>query len=275
MPAVFAASLTNDLFSFTKEYEAAKKAGLPDVVNALWVLMHQHNIPLAEAESRCRMRIREEVAKYVQVVKDTKARTDISDGLKRYVELMQYSVSGNVVWSLQCPRYHENVQYNDEQIRQARLNAEMLKDTFKPHHREKVKRSNSENDQQSSLNSPQDRKMARRDSDENVKKCSLSSNETDGLTHTSTDEAHDSSNESKGQNGSAEDITPRSSTGATSNDTGSGNCHGLVLKRFKKPDDTVSFDSRFDLPSTCSHHPVGGDRTLSISQVAPFKRDTR
>ena len=119
MPAVVAASLTNDLFSYEKEYEAAQNAGLTDVVNALWVLMGEHDISLAEAKAMCRRRIKEEVAKYACVVKETRLRDDLSSEAKRYIELMQYSVSGNVIWSLQCPRYHKDIQYNQQQILRA------------------------------------------------------------------------------------------------------------------------------------------------------------
>jgi hypothetical protein len=116
LPAVVAASLTNDLFSYEKEYEAAQAAGLPDIVNALWVLMREHNISLEEAETRCRTRIKEEVASYVRIVKEAMSRDDLSRDAKKYIELMQYSVSGNVVWSLQCPRYHKHMHYNERQI---------------------------------------------------------------------------------------------------------------------------------------------------------------
>jgi hypothetical protein len=115
-PAVTAASLTNDLFSYEKEYEAAQVSELPDVVNALWVLMGEHKISLEEAKSLCRARIKEEVAQYARIVRETQSRTDLSSDAKRYIELMQYSVSGNVVWSLQCPRYHRNIHYNERQL---------------------------------------------------------------------------------------------------------------------------------------------------------------
>ncbi|KAK8067601.1 geranylgeranyl diphosphate synthase [Apiospora saccharicola] len=116
MPAVVAASLTNDLFSYEKEYEATQAAGLTDVVNALWVLMGEHGISLDEAKALCRRRIKKEVAKYACVVNETRRRDDLSSDVKRYIELMQYSVSGNVIWSLQCPRYHKDMQYNQRQV---------------------------------------------------------------------------------------------------------------------------------------------------------------
>ncbi|KAI0846488.1 putative geranylgeranyl diphosphate synthase [Daldinia vernicosa] len=116
LPAVITASLTNDLFSYEKEYEAAQAAGLPNVVNALWILMDEHHISLEDAKAKCRMRIKEEAAKYARIVRETMSRHDLSSDVKRYIELMQYTVSGNVVWSRQCPRYHKDMQYNERQI---------------------------------------------------------------------------------------------------------------------------------------------------------------
>ncbi|KAK2767552.1 hypothetical protein FQN54_003710 [Arachnomyces sp. PD_36] len=114
-PALIAASLTNDLFSYEKEYEDAMKAGHPDVVNAIWVMMGEHGISTEEAKLLCRKLIKEEIKKFVRTVEEVKVRTDISADLRKYVEVMQYSLSGNVVWSLQCPRYHKTARYNDLQ----------------------------------------------------------------------------------------------------------------------------------------------------------------
>ncbi|KAF2866567.1 isoprenoid synthase domain-containing protein [Massariosphaeria phaeospora] len=128
--AVIAASLTNDLFSYEKEYEAAQAAGLPNVVNALWVLMGEYDISLEEAKARCRTRIKEEVARYASTVEETITRNDLSSDAKRYIELMQYSVSGNVVWSLQCPRYHKGMQYNERQLLRERHGISKYPTTF-------------------------------------------------------------------------------------------------------------------------------------------------
>jgi ophiobolin F synthase len=47
------------------------------------------------------------------------ARTDISLDLKRYIEIMQYTVSGNWAWSTQCPRYHADAKFNELQMMRA------------------------------------------------------------------------------------------------------------------------------------------------------------
>ena len=95
LPAVIAASLTNDLFSYEKEFEAAQSTGSLSITNALWVLMNEHSITLEAAKLLCRARIKEEVAKYVQILQTLIHRNDLCSDSKRYIELMQYSVSGN------------------------------------------------------------------------------------------------------------------------------------------------------------------------------------
>jgi ophiobolin F synthase len=62
LPAIVAASLTNDLYSYEKEFRGAQRAGNSHVTNGLWVLMIEHGISLEEAKTRCRDRIKEEVA---------------------------------------------------------------------------------------------------------------------------------------------------------------------------------------------------------------------
>lgn len=109
------ASLTNDLFSWPKEREAAIKAGQADVVNAIWVLMGEHKISEEDAKALCREKIKANVAEYVRVVERNKMRTDLSLDLRRYIESLQYSLSGNVVWSLRCPRYHPDISYSKSQ----------------------------------------------------------------------------------------------------------------------------------------------------------------
>jgi len=112
-PALVTASLTNDLFSFEKERKDT------NVQNAVLVIMREHGCSEEEAREICKERIRVEVAKYVRVVKDTRMRTDLSDDVKRYIEVMQYTLSGNVAWSTQCPRYNEGAKFNELQLLRA------------------------------------------------------------------------------------------------------------------------------------------------------------
>jgi hypothetical protein len=38
----------------------------------------------------------------------------VSEKLDRCLEALSYQVSGNVVWSLNCPRYHPEYRYNPD-----------------------------------------------------------------------------------------------------------------------------------------------------------------
>ena len=69
--------------------------------------MKEYGCSEEEARESCKERISAECAKYVCVVQDIRTRTDLSDDIKRYIEVMQYTLSGNVAWSTQCPRYNE------------------------------------------------------------------------------------------------------------------------------------------------------------------------
>ena len=114
-PAFAAISLTNDLFSWEKERDAAERHCSPHIVNAIWVLMREHSITELEAQELCREKIRENVEKSVGVCRATMEDFAISLDLRKYVEAIQYSLSGNLVWSIYCPRYHPEAWYNDEQ----------------------------------------------------------------------------------------------------------------------------------------------------------------
>ena len=115
-PAWICSGLTNDLFSWQKEHAAAIENKHTNIVNAIWVMMGEHSITADEAKILCRAKIKDAVAEYVQVVRETRIRTDLSLDLRKYVEALQYSLSGNVVWSLKCPRYHPEASYNNRQL---------------------------------------------------------------------------------------------------------------------------------------------------------------
>ncbi|KAL8929201.1 MAG: hypothetical protein Q9208_001284 [Pyrenodesmia sp. 3 TL-2023] len=123
-PALITASLTNDLFSFEKERDDV------NVQNAVLVVMREHGCSEAESREILKDRIRVEVANYVRVVKETRMRTDLSDDVKRYIEVMQYTLSGNVAWSTQCPRYNAGAKWNELQLLRAKYGVEKYPATW-------------------------------------------------------------------------------------------------------------------------------------------------
>lgn len=114
--AWIAAGLQNDLFSWEKERETAKQMGVTHVVNGIYILTEEHSTTVSKAKEMCRMLIKENIAEYLRIVKENQNNTELSLDLRRYLEAMQYTLSGNVVWSSTCPRYNSEACYNDFQL---------------------------------------------------------------------------------------------------------------------------------------------------------------
>jgi hypothetical protein len=108
--------LTSDLYSWQKEYETAVAMGQDYVVNIISVLMEEHSISEEGAKAICREKIKVTIVDFRKIVKETSERTDVSVDLKKYLEALLYSLSGNLVWSLECPRYHRWATYNETQL---------------------------------------------------------------------------------------------------------------------------------------------------------------
>ncbi|KAK4222812.1 isoprenoid synthase domain-containing protein [Podospora fimiseda] len=115
-PAWVAMGLTNDIYSWDKEKQAADEAGDDHLCNSIWVLMKEHGIEKEEAENMCRGVIKENVANFVETVRGVHERKDISMDLRLFVETAQYMINGNVAWSKGAPRYNPGVMYNARQL---------------------------------------------------------------------------------------------------------------------------------------------------------------
>ncbi|KAL4747484.1 hypothetical protein BDW72DRAFT_206440 [Aspergillus terricola var. indicus] len=105
-PGYAAISLTNDLYSWNKEREEARQAGLDYVYNAIWVIMHEQSVGEEKAKRVCVEQIKYYIERYCRVVEQAKRCMWLSDDLKSYLEAVKASHVGNLVWSIYCPRYH-------------------------------------------------------------------------------------------------------------------------------------------------------------------------
>ncbi|KIK55691.1 hypothetical protein GYMLUDRAFT_248501 [Collybiopsis luxurians FD-317 M1] len=114
--AFYAMILQNDLYSWEKEYAEAERHEHLHLMNALGILMREHNTDLQGAQQICRELIKKYVAEYMQVIENVKHDGSISVDLCKYVEALQYSISGNLLWSKHCPRYHLEVSFNEAQL---------------------------------------------------------------------------------------------------------------------------------------------------------------
>ncbi|KAK8051650.1 hypothetical protein PG993_003035 [Apiospora rasikravindrae] len=114
-PAWIAVGLQNDLWSWPKEVEAAKAQGKVHIINSIWVLMQEHHIRVREAMQICRQLIKDYVAEYLATVEAYKDDESLSGDLRRYLLAIKHSISGHLVWSLNCPRYNPEVPFNERQ----------------------------------------------------------------------------------------------------------------------------------------------------------------
>lgn len=115
-PSWIAVGLQNDLWSWPKERDAAEQLGQSHVINALWVIMQEHQVDMAGAEAICRQLIKENVAEALKIWEENQFNDSISVDLRKYIECMLFSISGNVVWSLGCPRYNPGSNFNEKQL---------------------------------------------------------------------------------------------------------------------------------------------------------------
>lgn len=106
-PGYAVLGLTNDLYSWPKERQAAERAGQDYVFNAIWVIMNERQVSEEEAKAICAEEIRRYARIFCDNVDEAKQNLALSKDLRAYLEAVMYSCSGNLVWSIYCPRYHE------------------------------------------------------------------------------------------------------------------------------------------------------------------------
>lgn len=104
-PLYIALGLVNDLYSWEKERDAAAEEGQDYVFNAIWVIMNERGIGVDDAKDVCREETMKVMSTYWNNVKAARNNESLSDDLRRYLEALLLSYSGNLVWSIYCPRY--------------------------------------------------------------------------------------------------------------------------------------------------------------------------
>jgi hypothetical protein len=105
-PGYAALGLVNDLYSWKKEKKAANDIGADYVFNAIWVIMKESSVTEDEAIAICREKIDDEMSTFNSTIINIGA-SRLSKDTVVYLEAVRYSYIGNLVWSINCPRYHE------------------------------------------------------------------------------------------------------------------------------------------------------------------------
>ena len=115
-PGWVAFFMVNDVCSFDKEYRDAMKNGWKDVSNAIWVIAKERGIGLEEAKAAGAKLLNDLTAEFIKRIEDAKASGKYSKDLLRFMDAVYYSISGSLVWSVTCPRYNPDQQFNERQI---------------------------------------------------------------------------------------------------------------------------------------------------------------
>jgi hypothetical protein len=114
-------ALANDWLSWEREYETATDNKQDFVLNAIWILMKKHSMTCDEAKTFCRDKAKQYAEEYVQGTQETKARDDLCRDAKFLLDVQQFSISGNIVWSLQSPRYNASIELSPKQLEMAKV----------------------------------------------------------------------------------------------------------------------------------------------------------
>jgi hypothetical protein len=107
-PGYASLGLTNDLYSWEKERQDAKRDGKDHVFNAVWVIMQEMGVGEEEAKGICWEAARDATEEFSDIVQRTRVDMTLSKDLRVYIEAVMLSIVGNVVWSIYCPRYHDD-----------------------------------------------------------------------------------------------------------------------------------------------------------------------
>jgi hypothetical protein len=113
-PCFAALGLANDYFSFDREYADFEQAnGSGTFTNSVWLHMQWHSVGSAAAKEMTKQAtIRYEQEFLEKCAEYRRVNAPLAEHVDRYLDALACQVSGNVVWSLNCPRYHQEYRYD-------------------------------------------------------------------------------------------------------------------------------------------------------------------
>jgi hypothetical protein len=105
-PCYAALGLANNYFSFDREYALYIQSGKRKTLsNAVWLHMHWHNVSVEEAKEMTLAATRGYEEQFLRDCEELRKNGAVGEKAEKYLRGLAYQVSGNVVWSLRCPRY--------------------------------------------------------------------------------------------------------------------------------------------------------------------------
>jgi ophiobolin F synthase len=114
MPCYAALGLANDYFSFDREYDEFQASGeAQTLTNSVWLHMKWHNVDILAAKKMVKQAIWRYERRFLDLCDEYRGEhSSVPGHVDRYLRALAYEVSGNVVWSLNCPRYHPDRRYD-------------------------------------------------------------------------------------------------------------------------------------------------------------------
>lgn len=112
-PCYAALGLANDFFSFDEEYAEFQKSDDENgLTNAVWLFMQWHGVDVARAKEMVRETTNGYEREFKRRWEEFCERKPNETKLHDYMRGLGYQISGNVAWSLTCPRYHPEKRYD-------------------------------------------------------------------------------------------------------------------------------------------------------------------
>lgn len=123
-----ALGLANDYFSFDREYAEFKESGdSQTLTNSVWLHMQWHNVDSSSAKEMTKQATRRYEDQFLEKCAEYRQKNaPVSQKLDKYLEALAYQISGNVVWSLNCPRYHPEYRYDSNENIEDSLTSKLL-----------------------------------------------------------------------------------------------------------------------------------------------------
>lgn len=113
-PCYAALGLANDYFSFGREYVEFQASGESQTfTNSVWLHMKWQNVDVVAAKEMVKQATWRYERRFLDLCAEYRCRySSLSDHIDLYLRALAYQISGNVVWSLNCPRYHPDHEYD-------------------------------------------------------------------------------------------------------------------------------------------------------------------
>ncbi|TGO08094.1 hypothetical protein BTUL_0226g00050 [Botrytis tulipae] len=107
LPLLKAMVLTNDYYSWEKEYDEYNRTnGSMPMVNAIWLLKHLREVEDSKARELLRDRILEDEMKYCRLRDEYIQTENPSPDIKRFLGLFELAAAGNRFWHATSKRYN-------------------------------------------------------------------------------------------------------------------------------------------------------------------------